>query len=264
MSDAIRLRFAGAYRDSISAAYPLGDGYRWYLPRLMRFNAPDEDSPFDAGGLHPYAYCGDDPVNHRDPTGHFSFGVLRRLFSSDAHELDSLAGQGAARAGADAAATPGREQPPPAYREQATSHELPPPYRQLDPYYRAPLPSFREAVSIRFYTEVRRDLARLTRDISTEWLRRYSSFLPAEAKLPSARDLTGAFFADAHEYCRLRARRAAELMRRNQNSKDYRVRLNYIERRMREQTVLDGEAFLKRALEETLKETKRLYRTLKS
>jgi RHS repeat-associated protein len=46
MSEPISVRFTGAYADAITAGYPLGNGYRWYLPGLMRFNAPDEDSPF--------------------------------------------------------------------------------------------------------------------------------------------------------------------------------------------------------------------------
>ena len=39
----------------------------------MRFNSPDQLSPFDAGGLNAYAYCSGDPVNRSDPSGRASF-----------------------------------------------------------------------------------------------------------------------------------------------------------------------------------------------
>jgi RHS repeat-associated protein len=64
--------FTGAYLDPVASAYPLGNGYRWYLPGLMCFNAPDTLSPFGAGGINPYLYCDADPVNSSDPTGHMS------------------------------------------------------------------------------------------------------------------------------------------------------------------------------------------------
>ncbi|WP_116137777.1 RHS repeat-associated core domain-containing protein [Trinickia diaoshuihuensis] len=66
----IQLRFTGAYLEPAIHGYPLGNGYRWYLPGLMRFNAPDHLSPFGRGGVNPYVYCAADPVNHRDPSGH--------------------------------------------------------------------------------------------------------------------------------------------------------------------------------------------------
>lgn len=62
--------FTGAYRAPVTGGYPLGNGYRWYLPGLMRFNAPDSFSPFDRGGINAYVYCGADPVNRLDPSGH--------------------------------------------------------------------------------------------------------------------------------------------------------------------------------------------------
>lgn len=68
--------FTGEHQDPVTLTYPLGNGYRWYLPGIMRFNAPDALSPFGAGGIHPYAYCAADPVNCTDPTGHmFKFSL---------------------------------------------------------------------------------------------------------------------------------------------------------------------------------------------
>jgi RHS repeat-associated protein len=93
------LRFAAAYQDVVTSTYPLGNGYRCYAPWLMRFNAPDDFSPFGAGGINPYVYCAGDPVNHSDPSGHFSMrGVFKRLFDRGCikGEDDSIAAYGAA------------------------------------------------------------------------------------------------------------------------------------------------------------------------
>jgi hypothetical protein len=65
----------------------LGNGYRAYNPRLMRFHSPDSWSPFGGGGLNAYMYCVGDPVNRSDPTGHW--GVLALL-----SRLLNLAGAG--------------------------------------------------------------------------------------------------------------------------------------------------------------------------
>lgn len=70
------LGFTGACSDFVTDAVPLGDGYRWYLPSLMRFNALDSASPFGNGGPNPYAYCSNDPLNRRDPSGHFALGIV--------------------------------------------------------------------------------------------------------------------------------------------------------------------------------------------
>ncbi|ANN72545.1 RHS repeat-associated core domain-containing protein [Bordetella bronchialis] len=70
MAHILRFGFTGACRDRIAAAYPLGNGYRWHFPALMRFNAPDFYSPFGPGGVNSYAYCAADPVNRVDPGGH--------------------------------------------------------------------------------------------------------------------------------------------------------------------------------------------------
>lgn len=70
MSQAASLQFTGAYQDPVASGYPLGNGYRWYLIALMRFNAPDDWSPFGDGGVNPYVYCAGDPINRSDPGGH--------------------------------------------------------------------------------------------------------------------------------------------------------------------------------------------------
>ena len=64
------LGFNGELPDSLTGHYHLGKGYRQFNPVLMRFNSPDSWSPFGAGGLNAYAYCGGEPVNRDDRTGH--------------------------------------------------------------------------------------------------------------------------------------------------------------------------------------------------
>jgi RHS repeat-associated protein len=68
------LGFNGALLEQRLECYLLGNGYRAYMPKLMRFNGPDSLSPFGRGGLNAYAYCSGDPVNRTDPSGHMSKG----------------------------------------------------------------------------------------------------------------------------------------------------------------------------------------------
>ena len=65
--------FNGERPDPLTGHYHLGKGHRTYNPHLMRFNSPDQLSPFDAGGLNAYAYCNGDPINRSDPSGRASF-----------------------------------------------------------------------------------------------------------------------------------------------------------------------------------------------
>ncbi|MBD2782846.1 RHS repeat-associated core domain-containing protein [Xenorhabdus szentirmaii] len=65
--------YNGERCDPITGTTHLGNGYRAYNPVLMRFHCPDSWSPFGKGGLNSYAYCGGDPINHADPSGHVNW-----------------------------------------------------------------------------------------------------------------------------------------------------------------------------------------------
>lgn len=69
------LGFNGELPDPLTGHYHLGNGYRLFNTMLMRFNSPDSWAPFGKGGLNLYAYCGGDPVNRMDESGH-SFATL--------------------------------------------------------------------------------------------------------------------------------------------------------------------------------------------
>ncbi|ANN68740.1 hypothetical protein BAU08_23270 [Bordetella bronchialis] len=78
--------YTGEWRDPVTGVMPLGNGYRIYLPGLMRFSAPDDSSPFAAGGINSYVYCAGDPINRSDPGGH-SFLGLGSLWSAFASHV---------------------------------------------------------------------------------------------------------------------------------------------------------------------------------
>lgn len=65
-----QIRFNGEFQELMTGYYPLGNGYRMYSPVLMRFLSPDSLSPFGAGGMNAYVYCGGDPRNRHDSNGH--------------------------------------------------------------------------------------------------------------------------------------------------------------------------------------------------
>jgi RHS repeat-associated protein len=73
------LGFNGERLEPLTGNYLLGNGFRAFNPILMRFNSPDNMSPFAAGGVSSYAYCLGDPVNRRDPSGNIS-ECLSRYF----------------------------------------------------------------------------------------------------------------------------------------------------------------------------------------
>lgn len=64
------LGFNGEARERALGWSLLGRGYRAYNPGLMRFHSPDTAAPEDAG-INPYVYCGGNPVNWHDPSGHY-------------------------------------------------------------------------------------------------------------------------------------------------------------------------------------------------
>jgi RHS repeat-associated protein len=83
--------FGGESQDVQTGCYLLGNGYRAYDPVLMRFHRPDSWSPFDGGGLNPYAYCLGDPINLRDPTGHISSSGWIKIGLAVAFTIASVA-----------------------------------------------------------------------------------------------------------------------------------------------------------------------------
>lgn len=93
-----RIGFNGQVLEPWGCYLP-GNGYRAYNLALLRFHSPDRWSPFERGGLNPYAYCSGDPVNAVDPTGRWeekitpllSLGLNMMLFSLAAYALRSTA-----------------------------------------------------------------------------------------------------------------------------------------------------------------------------
>lgn len=65
------LAFNGEVREAAFGWYLLGCGYRAYNPGLMRFHSPDSLTP-EQSGVNPYLYVLGNPVNWRDPTGHYA------------------------------------------------------------------------------------------------------------------------------------------------------------------------------------------------
>ena len=65
-------RYRGYYYDAETGLYYLNS--RYYDPSVGRFINADDISyiqPTDINGLNLFAYCGNNPVMHTDPTGNF-------------------------------------------------------------------------------------------------------------------------------------------------------------------------------------------------
>lgn len=72
----LHLGFNGEWLDPVLEGYHLGQGYRVYLPMLMRFNAADSLAPFNEGVHNAYVYCHNDPMNFTDPSGHLNISKI--------------------------------------------------------------------------------------------------------------------------------------------------------------------------------------------
>lgn len=133
--------YTGSHGDTCSNAYILGAGYRFYSPALMRFTSSDDWSPFGLGGIHPYVYCDDDPINRHDPSGHAPWSWIRKLarsigFGNSTPTAAKDATAAARSTGQDSSVviTSGRHigaaEPPPNYRKPP--HQWEPTEEEID------------------------------------------------------------------------------------------------------------------------------------
>jgi RHS repeat-associated protein len=84
------LGFNGELLERNVEYYLLGHGHRTYNPKLMRFQSPDNLSPFGKGGLNAYMYCGGEPVMNSDPTGQ-SIWAFSRFVQSTTGRVGNVA-----------------------------------------------------------------------------------------------------------------------------------------------------------------------------
>ena len=80
VANANPIRYRGYYYDDDTALYYCNA--RYYSPKWHRFISPDGTGyldPESVNGLNQYCYCGNDPVNCIDPSGHFVLTVSALL-----------------------------------------------------------------------------------------------------------------------------------------------------------------------------------------
>jgi RHS repeat-associated protein len=76
------LGYNGEFSEPQTGWQLLGNGYRAYNPRLMKFHSPDSLSPFGEGGVNAYAFCEGEPVLNVDLDGHSIWSWLKGYRSS--------------------------------------------------------------------------------------------------------------------------------------------------------------------------------------
>lgn len=274
MASTIVCGFAGEFRDLTTAAYPLGNGYRWYFPGLMRFNAPDAMSPFGAGGANPYAYSSDDPINRSDPSGHASFGILERLFPGrGTPEMGGGGVRSGESMGASIAREPARGRAGAAARhaDDNVHHDLPPPYDEPSghdvplTHVMPPLPTYHQEVVAPLYGRIKHEIASLADDMGGELNRLYGVH-GARRSTPTFGDLIGPYFFNRSKWMELRRRRNEEMATRLNNLDEYRARLidikAKINTRVSSVSVLDADPLFKAELVSDYRKLKKVFKTL--
>ncbi len=77
LADSNPIRYRSYYYDADTGLYYLNA--RYYNPQWRRFISPDNITYLDienANGLNLYAYCLNDPINYKDPSGHLAITTI--------------------------------------------------------------------------------------------------------------------------------------------------------------------------------------------
>ena len=90
--------YNGQRLDPTLSCYALGNGHRYYSPRLMRFLQFDSLSPFSRGDINGYCYCQGDPINRVDPDGR-SWHWVKRIGNWIVRQLPTVSFRRAITAG---------------------------------------------------------------------------------------------------------------------------------------------------------------------